>query len=512
MPGGNYNLHRISAWRNDSRQGGAGLYAPLMTTGPGKLSEPTRRAYALDALRGLAILGMILSGQLPFGAKALPAWMYHAQVPPPEHQWVSTLAGITWVDLVFPFFLFALAAAIPLALTRRLEHGPKWKAALFIAERGVLLAFFALYVQAIRPYVISEHPSAATWLVGLLGFALLFPVLTRLPKSWPAGWCWAIRIAGWAGAVALLGLLRYPGGNGFSLERSDIIIVVLANMAVFGSLLWWLTRARLLLRLGVLGVLIAIRLSNMPQPIEGWVSDIWRWSPVPWIYRLYYLQYLFIVVPGTIAGDLVLQWLRAVADGKAEGHETWSKPRLGAIAALMVCVVLLLVAGLKARWLVGTTLVTFALCALGWWLMSRPGSGTERLFHTLFNWGIYWLVLGLFFEPYEGGIKKDRATMSYYFVTAGCAICLLIAFSILVDVFRRKRWVQLLVENGQNPMIAYAGINNLVVPLLVLTGVEKLLSGLAATPWLGFLRGAIITLLLALSVSVFTKLKLFWRT
>ena len=42
-----------------------------------------------------------------------------------------------------------------------------------------------------------------------------------------------------------------------------------------------------------------------------------------------------------------------------------------------------------------------------------------------------------------------------------------------MDVFRRKRWVQLLVENGQNPMIAYAGINNLVIPLLALTTVDQ---------------------------------------
>src|ERR1035438_1075911 len=141
-----------------------------MTSGAGILSEQPRRAYALDALRGLAILGMILSGQLPFGEKALPPWMYHAQVPPPDHKWVATLPGITWVDLVFPFFLFALGAAIPLALTRRLEQGrPRWKVALFIAERGMLLAFFALYVEAIRPHVISEHPSTATWLIGLLG-------------------------------------------------------------------------------------------------------------------------------------------------------------------------------------------------------------------------------------------------------------------------------------------------------------------------------------------------------
>ena len=495
---------------NDFR--GPVVYSPAMTTGPSHSSEPPRRAYALDALRGLAILGMILSGQLPFGEKALPAWMYHAQVPPPDHKWVATLPGITWVDLVFPFFLFALGAAIPLALTRRLEQGgPKWKVVLFIAERGILLAFFALYVEAIRPYVLAAHPSTVTWLVSLLGFALLFPVFTRLPDSWAAGWRWGIRVSGWVGVVTLLALVRYPDGKGFSLNRSDIIIVVLANMAVFGSLVWWLTRTNLLLRLGVLGVLVAIRLSNMPQPIEGWVSDIWRWSPVPWIYRLYYLQYLFIVVPGTIAGDLLLQWMREEG-APSTGRTAWSPLRFGAIASLMLCLTVLLVVGLKARWLVATTLITFALCAVGWWLMSKPATGTERLFHALFNWAIYWLLLGLFFEPYEGGIKKDRATMSYYFVTAGCAICLLIGFSILLDVFRRKRWVQLVIENGQNPMIAYAGINNLIIPLLALTQVDRLLARLNTSSWLGFAKGAIITLLLALSVSLFTKKRVFWRS
>jgi predicted acyltransferase len=253
----------------------------------------------------------------------------------------------------------------------------------------------------------------------------------------------------------------------------------------------------------------------MPQPVEGWVSEIWRWTPLPWMYRLYYLQYLFIVVPGTIAGDLVRAWLQREEAARAPavgGLKVWSPLRFLAIGGLMLGITVLLVVGLKARWLVATTLTTFALCVAGWWLMSKPSNELERLFHRLFHWAIYWLVLGLCVEPYEGGIKKDRATMSYYFVTAGCAICVLIGFSILIDVFRRKRWVQLLIENGQNPMIAYAGINNLVIPVLGLTTANVLLSSLVSSPWRGFVHGAIITLLLALSVSFFTKRKIFWRT
>ncbi|HLO52557.1 MAG TPA: DUF5009 domain-containing protein, partial [Kamptonema sp.] len=46
------------------------------------ISTPTvsKRADALDALRGIAVLAMVLSGTI--ARKTLPAWMYHAQEPP----------------------------------------------------------------------------------------------------------------------------------------------------------------------------------------------------------------------------------------------------------------------------------------------------------------------------------------------------------------------------------------------------------------------------------------------
>ena len=104
---------------------------------------PANRALALDALRGLAILAMLLSGQLPFNQNALPSWMYHAQEPPPTFESIGTLPGISWVDLVFPLFLFAMGAAFPLALSRRMENKtPTWKLLAFVLERGFLLGFF----------------------------------------------------------------------------------------------------------------------------------------------------------------------------------------------------------------------------------------------------------------------------------------------------------------------------------------------------------------------------------
>lgn len=60
------------------------------------------RANSLDALRGYAILTMVLSATV--AGSILPAWMYHAQTPPPTHAFNPELPGLTWVDLVFPFF------------------------------------------------------------------------------------------------------------------------------------------------------------------------------------------------------------------------------------------------------------------------------------------------------------------------------------------------------------------------------------------------------------------------
>ena len=79
------------------------------------------RALALDALRGYAIITMVLSATIV--THVLPGWMSHAQTPPPDHVFNPLLPGITWVDLVFPFFLFAMGAAFPFSIKKRAEKG-----------------------------------------------------------------------------------------------------------------------------------------------------------------------------------------------------------------------------------------------------------------------------------------------------------------------------------------------------------------------------------------------------
>ncbi|MGL5060199.1 MAG: DUF5009 domain-containing protein [Microcoleus sp.] len=469
----------------------------------------SQRADALDALRGLAVLAMVLSGTI--ARKTLPAWMYHAQLPPPTHAFNPKLPGLTWVDLVFPLFLFAMGAAIPLALSRRIAKGWDTKKVIFsILQRGFLLASFAILLQHIRPTTIS--PDAANlqkWWLGLGGFFILFLMYLRWPPKWSVWLRRGLTLAAWIAGIIFISRIQYPNGVGFSVNRSDIILMVLANTAVLGSLIWLFTRSNLWLRVGILGLLLAARFSSHH---EGWIKLVFSYSPATWLFQFDYLKYLFVVVPGTIVGDLL--WRSIEYASPEESHyANWKSWRYWGIAIVMFAVNLVLLVGLQARLVWQTSLITAILCLCGWVLLRNPGNVTENLLNRLYKWGYYWLILGLLFEPYEGGIKKDSATVSFLFLTTGMAIFLLIGLTIIIDVFHQKRWLQLFVDNGLNPMIGYAGFANIIWPILVLTGWETpIINWTSTEPLMGFFRGFAYTAILALIVVIFTRLKLFLRT
>ncbi|HEY9630938.1 MAG TPA: DUF5009 domain-containing protein [Coleofasciculaceae cyanobacterium] len=476
------------------------------------------RVDALDALRGLAILAMVLSSTVRY--KILPTWMYHAQVPPPDHIFNKTLPGLTWVDLVFPTFLFAMGAAIPLALTRRLAQG--WsmpKIVLQIFKRGAFLGAFAIILQHLRPNAIAAgmgnsvdaNPNPTTWLLAIAGFVLLALMFGRLPIAWNLNrYQFLISLVGWIACFFLLSKIDY-GEKGFSLNFSDPILISLANMAVFGSLIWLLTRSNWMLRLGFLVILLALQFASGSQ---GWVQILWKFSLAPWIFQFYYLKYLFIVIPGTIAGDLILQQSRKEVILLADEPEqiTWSRSQLTLIlgSMLLLCVVLLV--GLQARWTLETTLISAVIVIATQFLFTKSEHHADQTIKQFYQWGVYWLALGLCFEPFQTGIKKDPSTYSYYFVTTAIAFFLLIVLTILIDRFSHKRYLKLLIENGQNPMIAYVAFANLLWPILQLSGLEDWIIAHTETPILGVLKGVAYTLAIALFTQFCTRQKFFWKT
>ncbi|MCX6137746.1 MAG: hypothetical protein NTV54_09660 [Ignavibacteriales bacterium] len=215
-----------------------------------------------------------------------------------------------------------------------------------------------------------------------------------------------------------------------------------------------------------------------------------------------------VVLPGTIVGDLLHRHMRT--PDTDEG--TPSSSRMSAFLFLMITMIVITLAGLFTRQVVTTVVADCMCCALGLFLLGKKGSGLEHHYREVFQWGIYWLLLGLFFEAYEGGIKKDHPTLSYYFVMDGLAIAALLGFSVLIDVFKRRRYVSLLIGNGQNPMIAYVGAGAVVLPLMGLTGIDQWIGTISPAPWVGLAKGIFITTMVAIIAKFFTQKRLFWRT
>lgn len=461
--------------------------------------------------------------------------MYHAQFPRPEARFNPNWPGYTWVDLVFPAFLFAMGAAFPFALSGRLAKGDAlWRILLGIGQRGLLLLFFAIYAQHITPYQISNPPTMATWWLGLLGFALLFPVYTRLPRDWPARLQLGIRVGGWLAAGGLLLYLNWPrfveaSAESFSLwrcfevvvGRSDIILLVLTNMAVVGSVIWLVSRGSWWIQVPALAIGLMGHLSRYPD-LFPWIDAI-DGSIAPWAYRFAFLKYLLIVIPGMMVGDAMLRWMKG--PGGAPGET--ERPALAALAFGAFVLLVLVHAGLQAR-VPSLVFVTVAACAaVAWPLLGLLKSGAGRLVHTLATWGTGWLLLGVLldtgwldglapvtgFELSEGGIKKDSSTLSYYFVSTGLSMYLLLSLTVAIDVAGWRRWFSLLIANGQNPMIAYVGIRNLLAPAVNLTGLDAyFFNQVFSSGWGRFVWSLAKTVLLGLAVAGLTRLRVIWRS
>lgn len=469
-----------------------------MTTG--------KRAYSLDALRGYAILTMVLSATVAGGI--LPGWMYHAQTPPPTHEFNPAVPGLTWVDLVFPFFLFAMGAAFPFSVGKRLERGESrlrlvWDAVL----RCLQLAFFAIFIQHFYPYMVSSPQDYRSWMLAILCFALLFPMFMRLPGALPRWVHIAVKVGAYAVAAVMLAVTDFAAGP-FSLYTSNVIILLLANMALFGTVVYVFTLGNWLARIVVLAVLLGIMLSG---GVEGsWTKVLFDFSPLPWLYKFDYLKYLFIVLAGSLAGDYLLQWMRMDGDGNEKASP--GKWRAMAVLALDVAVIVANLVCLYSRWLEANVVINVVLLTAMYAVLARQG-GSGWLWMRLFCLGAALLAIGLCFEPYQGGIKKDYATISYFFVTSGLACMALMAFHVVCDYFGCRRSTAFLVMSGQNPMIAYVAGDLLVMPILNMCGVLAPFMALMGTnPWLGFLQGVVLTTLSLLVTMFFTRIKWYWRT
>ena len=466
-----------------------------------------KRVAAIDVLRALAIIGMVVSGQMLWNAE-LPAFMFHAQLPPPTFAFNPEVPGITWVDLVFPFFLFSMGAAMPLALRRREEQGAGWKEVTGSAlHRFVWLASFAIILGNTRMGLLGSVERWVAALATLLIWGLFFAMFVRVPKMEKR----KNTLLNWGGFVLLVGatLLYKPiFGVEVSLHKSDIIILILASMALFGTLLWWLTRNSLAMRMVVIG---GVALLKMASSVEGsWCQWLWEQTPAVWLFRFEFLKYLCLVLSGTVAGDVIHRALKGVpaTDAPTDCRQAWLTASL---VVLMVALILTQLWGLFVRQVGMTVLLSVVLCAVVGVVLRYLRTPEKALLRSLFGVAVVLLLLGLVAEPLEGGIKKDHATISYFFVTGGMASFVLIAALALELRFGIR--FRALEACGANPMFAYTASGYLITPIAVLTSLSVLIERFAnLTPWCGFWRGVLFALLVIAVTYPFTRKNYYWKS
>ena len=264
------------------------------------------RAHALDALRGYAIITMVLSAMEAFSV--LPRWMYHAQVPPPDHVFDPTIYGITWVDIIFPFFLFSMGAAIPLSLGRQHAKGESimkltWKT----VQRWVKLTFFAIFIIHAFPFMLGYEQEWMRYAMPIFFFILLCLMFMPNPFGLSPYKARAITWSAYLVAVGFMLLQPYAGGAPFRLTDSDCIMLILANVSLTGSIIYLLTIGHPLRRLALLPFLVALFMAA--HTANSWPTLLIHTSWLPWLYLPAYQEYLLIIIPGTVAGEWIAQWL-----------------------------------------------------------------------------------------------------------------------------------------------------------------------------------------------------------
>ena len=471
-----------------------------------------QRLLSLDMLRGLSIFGMVFSAIVPSGV--LPPWMYHIQNPPPTHNLDMAQAGITWVDMVFPIFIFCMGVAIPLSGRAKIAAGKSAKE--YFKE--LFTRFFMLWGFAYLCVLLnmSSCGGAIAQLLTLAGFCALFPLYLQSSKGRAVKW--SLRAAGILLCLLLIFIGERLYGFNISLGRRSIIIFLLAFLYLFGGAIWYLTRERLNLRALIFALLLLFTLVTqyLELPATTYANPNIRW----W-FNMEEFYFLLLLLPATYVGDL-LSGSKAPAETAAQAKGGKGALRVLLEGALSLIILLFCTwtlyflykiyrpefnAALSRESLISLNLLIN--CAL----LPLMGIGTARLwprFKGVFAIAALFLLWGLLMDPLDNGIKKVPCTISYCFVSFGISALLLIALNFAAQI-RSNPLQRIFAGAGANPLMSYVAYYILLLPILKLTGTMTWLQEITASPLAGVARAALLVLISMWIVSLFSQKRIFWR-
>jgi predicted acyltransferase len=360
-------------------------------------TEPSQRITSIDALRGLVMFTMIFVNDLA-GAphKLVPDWMVHFS---DRHRG----SGMTFVDLVFPAFLFIVGMSIPFAIRSRLERGgPLWKNVLQVLGHVLVrtAALIMLGVIMVNGSPNSEQMgwSSTVWTVlmytcAILAFCSISPWRKPAPEAPKPRFTvlskinLGLRLAGLVGLIALA--LMWRGGKGQQ-------IVTFSPFAIRHS--WY----------GILGLI-------------GWA---------------YLVASLVFLLFGTYRTGLLMCMVLLMCLFPAE-----RKGLFGDISPVSIGETL----GSQATITVGGVLLASVLL-VPWNALQRVG------FAGLFILGCS--IAAILLNPLYG-ISKNNATPSWCLWSCAITAALWVIFYLVADVWPTRPLIKPLALAGSNVLLAY---------------------------------------------------------
>lgn len=355
------------------------------------MSEANSRLISLDVFRGMTIAGMVLVNN--------PGTWSHIYDPLEHASW----HGLTPTDWIFPFFLFIVGVAIPIALGKRLVEGITQKVYTKIVSRSAMIFALGLSMSVI-PFFQFAATNAPDWLKMLIWMAMTGGLLFLLLRNFKAaGILIGLSIAGVIGLNLAgynvvpynFGTMRIPG----VLQRIAVCYLVVS--IIFLHTNW---KHQIYIAIGILLGYWAV-MTLVPVPgcdvttiddkacnLAAWLDrsiltedHIWRSA------KVFDPEGILSTLPAiatTIAGVLTGTWLtkRPSASVLSESGGTAHDDNLNKVSGLFFFGTVLLGAGYvwnscfpfnKALWTSSYVLVTagLALLTLGacFWLIDIKG-------------------------------------------------------------------------------------------------------------------------------------------
>jgi len=355
------------------------------------------RIQSIDILRGLNMALMIFVNELA-GVHGLPWWTYHAKT-----QWDV----MTYVDMVYPGFLFLVGMSLPIAIAARLKKNPSQ-----ISLWGhIALRSFSLWVLGLilangsKVDPVLTHMSRRWWeIVGVFGCSLFLAVYPSKGKFAILG-----KVLPWVGVAMVAvcyALFRHTGKDGSVtwINFGYPEILGLIGYAYFATCLLYVPFRKYLWApvVSLVGLVALNALTTRPMMNYLFVHALWLEKPL-WIVR-------HLDVPEALNG--------------------WAFPwESGSSCSMVMAGVVLTVIFVQIKWELNKKMIV----ALG---------------YALATGALGYALKGL-------GISKNRGTPTWGLWTMAACIVLFMALYYLCDVKKITAWAAPVRSAGSNTLTTY---------------------------------------------------------